>query len=90
MVPVYVGQTIIRLDGLEFNTQVIFAEPDEPSLLGKVTLEATALTLDPATGRLITQNTPAGRTGTTSGTTHTATSAPAVTENPSSRTTRAR
>ena len=53
IVPVDVGQTIIRLQGLEFHTQVIFAEPGEPSLLGTVTLEEAALTLDPVAERLI-------------------------------------
>ena len=53
MVPVDVGTIIIRLQGLEFHTQVIFAEPNEPSILGAVTLEEGALTLDLVTGRLI-------------------------------------
>ena len=53
IVPVDVGQTIIRLQGLEFHTQVIFAEPGQPSLLGTVTLEEAALTLDPVAERLI-------------------------------------
>ena len=53
IVPVDVGQTIIRLQGLEFHTQVIFAEPGEPSLLGTVTLEEAVLALDPVTKRLI-------------------------------------
>ena len=53
MVPVDVGTTIIRLQGLEFHTQVIFAEPGEPSLLGTVTLEEAVLALDPVTERLI-------------------------------------
>ena len=53
IVPVDVGQTIIRLQGLEFHTQVIFAEPGEPSLLGTVTLEEAALTLDPVAEGLI-------------------------------------
>ena len=53
IIPVDVGQTIIRLQGLEFHTQVIFAEPGEPSLLGTVTLEEAALTLDPVAERLI-------------------------------------
>ena len=56
IIPVDVGQTIIRLQGLEFHTQVIFAEPGEPSLLGTVTLEEAVLALDPVTKRLITQN----------------------------------
>ena len=53
IVPVDVGKTIIRLQGLEFHTQVIFAEPDEPSLLGTLTLEEAALALDPVAERLI-------------------------------------
>ena len=53
IIPVDVGQTIIRLQGLEFHTQVIFAEPGEPSLLGTVTLEEAALALDPVAERLI-------------------------------------
>ena len=56
IIPVDVGQTTIRMEGLEFHTQVIFAEPGEPSLLGKVTLEEAALTLDPGEGRLISKN----------------------------------
>ena len=53
IIPVDVGQTIIRLQGLEFHTQVIFAEPGEPSLLGTVTLEEAVLARDPVTKRLI-------------------------------------
>ena len=53
IVPVDVGQTIIRLQGLEFHTQVIFAKPDEPSLLGTLILEEAALALDPVAERLI-------------------------------------
>ena len=53
LVPSDVGQTIISLQGLEFHTQVIFAEPGEPSLLGTVTLEEAALALDPVAERLI-------------------------------------
>ena len=53
IVPVDVGQTIIRLQGLEFHTQVIFAEPDEPSLLSTLTLEEAALALAPVAERLI-------------------------------------
>ena len=36
IVSVDVGSTTIRLEGLEFHTPVIFAEEDEPSLLGVV------------------------------------------------------
>ena len=53
MVPVVVGTTIIRLEGIEVHTPVIFAEPSVPSLLGTLTLEEAALALDPAAGRLI-------------------------------------
>ena len=36
IVPVDVGRTVIRLEGLEFSTPVFFAEKGEPSLLGVV------------------------------------------------------
>ena len=53
IVPVDVGETIVRLEGLQFHTPVIFAEEHEPSLLGVVTLEQAALAIDPVAGRLI-------------------------------------
>ena len=53
MVPVDVGETTIRLEGLQFHTPVIFAEVNEPSLLGVVTLEQAALAIDPVAGRLV-------------------------------------
>ena len=53
MVPVDVGETMIRLEGLQFHTPVIFAEENEPSLLGVVTLEQAALAVDPVAGSLI-------------------------------------
>ena len=53
MVPVDVGETTVRLEGLQFHTRVIFAEENEPSLLGVVTLEEAALAVDPVAGRLI-------------------------------------
>ena len=56
MVPVDVGTTIIRLEGIEVHTPVIFAEPSEPSLLGTFTLEEAALALNPAAGRFIPKN----------------------------------
>ena len=52
IVPVDVGETTIRLEGLEFHTPVIFAEENEPSLLGVVSLEQAALVVDPVEGRL--------------------------------------
>ena len=56
IVPVDVGRTTIRLEGLEFSTPVIFAEEDEPSLLGVVSLGEAALAVDPLAGRLIPVN----------------------------------
>ena len=53
MIPVDVGETMIRLEGLQFHTPVIFAEEHEPSLLGVVTLEEASLAVDPVAGRLI-------------------------------------
>ena len=50
-----VGRTIIRLEGQEFPTPVIFAEEGEPSLLGVVSLEDALLAVDPV-GRLIPVN----------------------------------
>ena len=52
IVPVDVGRTTMRLEGLEFPTPVIFAEEGEPSLLGVVSLEEAALAVDPVAGRL--------------------------------------
>ena len=51
--PVDVGETLIRLEGQEFHTFVIFAEEGEPSLLGVVTLEQALLAVDPVAGRLV-------------------------------------
>ena len=56
IVPVDVGETTMRLEGLGFSTPVIFAEPGELSLLGVVSLEEAALALDPRAGRLIPAN----------------------------------
>ena len=56
IVPVDVAHTTIRLEGLEFPTPVIFAEPGEPSLLGVVSLEQAALVVDPVAGRLAPTN----------------------------------
>ena len=56
IVPVDVGHATIRLEGLEFPTPVIFAEEDEPSLLGVVSLEEVALAVDPVEGLLIPTN----------------------------------
>ena len=53
IVPVDVGETTVRLEGLQFHTPVIFAEENEPTLLGMVTLGEAALAIDPVAGRLI-------------------------------------
>ena len=50
---VQIGRTMIRLEGRTFPTPVIFAGPDEPSLLGVVTLEDALLAVDPVGQRLI-------------------------------------
>ena len=56
IVPVDVGRTRIRLEGLEFSTPVIFAEAGETSLLGVVSLGEAALTVDPLAEPLIPTN----------------------------------
>ena len=56
ILPVDVGETTIRLEGLEFHTPVIFAEEGETSLLGMVSLGEAALTVDSLAGRLIPAN----------------------------------
>ena len=53
IVPVDIGETTIRLEGVEFHTPVIFAEANEPSLLGVVSLEEAALAVDPLQERLV-------------------------------------
>ena len=52
-VPVDVGETIIRLEGKQFHTPVIFAEEGEPALLGVVTLEQARLAVDPLAQKLV-------------------------------------
>ena len=56
IVPVDIGETAIRLEGVEFHTPVIFAEDHEPSLLGVVSLEEAALAVDPVAEILIPRN----------------------------------
>ena len=56
IVPADVGEATIRLQGLQFHTPVIFAEENEPSLLGVVSVEQAALAVDPLAGRLIPTN----------------------------------
>ena len=54
--PVDIGRTVIRFQGEEFPTSVIFAEEGEPSRLGVVTPEEALLAVDPVAGRLIPKN----------------------------------
>ena len=54
--PVDMGETVIRLEGQQFHTPVIFAEEGEPSLLGVVTLEEAVLAVDPVAQRLVPTN----------------------------------
>ena len=56
IVPVDVGEATIRLRGLQFHTPVIFAEENEPSRLGIVSLEQASLAVEPLAGRLIPTN----------------------------------
>ena len=48
-----VGEALVRLEGVEGTTPVIFAEPGEPILLGAVTLEEFLLGVDPVGQRLV-------------------------------------
>ncbi len=52
-IPVDVGTTIIKIQGIEIHTPVIFAETNELSLLGVVSLEEAALAVDPVAQRLV-------------------------------------
>ena len=56
--PEDVGRTIIRLEGKEFPTPVIFGEEAEPSLLGVIALEDALLAVDHVARRLIPVNLP--------------------------------
>ena len=47
------GWTVVRLEDQIFATQVTFAEENEPSLLGVVTLEDALLAVDPVRQRLV-------------------------------------
>ena len=48
-----IGWTVVRLEDQTFATQVTFAEDNEPSLLGVVTLEEALLAVDPVGQRLV-------------------------------------
>ena len=50
--PVQIGHATIRLEGRTFPTPVIFAQDNEPSLLGVVTRETALRAVDPVSQRL--------------------------------------
>lgn len=56
LAPVEIGKTMIRLQGQEFTTPVIFGADGEPNLLGVVTLEEALLGVDPVGQRLVPVN----------------------------------
>ena len=47
IVPVDVGRTTIRLEGLQFSTPMISADEADPCLLRLISLEEAALAVDP-------------------------------------------
>ena len=51
-----VGRTVIRLEGKEFPTPVIFGEPAEPNLLGVIAMQDALLAVDPVSSRLTSVN----------------------------------
>ena len=55
------GHTALRLGGRQVVTPVIFAEANEPSLLGVVTLEEALLSVDPVNGELVPVITPTAK-----------------------------
>ena len=55
-VPADTGWALVRLEGREVYTPVIFAEEGEASLLGVTTLEVARLGVDPTNQRLIPVN----------------------------------
>ena len=48
-----VGQTWVRLEGMEYIVPVVFGEEDAQALLGVVTLEIFRLAVDPVSQRLM-------------------------------------
>lgn len=56
LAPVEIGETVIRLQGQQFTTPVIFGSESEPDLLGLVTLGEALLAVDPAGQCLIPVN----------------------------------
>ena len=51
--PMDIGGATIRVEGITIRTDVIFAEPGSPAMLGLVALETAALALDPGKRRLV-------------------------------------
>ena len=47
------GQTVLRVDGLEGTQNVVFGDAGEAALIGAVTLETFLLAVDPIRGRLV-------------------------------------
>lgn len=56
IVPAEIGETVIRVEGQEFATRVVFAEEGESSLLGATTLDLALLSVDPVHQRLVRVN----------------------------------
>ena len=48
-----VGDIVVRLEGIETPTRVIFADEGSPNLLGAYTLEGALLAVDPPRRRLV-------------------------------------
>lgn len=48
-----IGEVRVRLQGIELNTIVVFAEEGAPALLGAYTLEGALLAVDPVRLRLV-------------------------------------
>ena len=51
--PAQVGDVLIKLEGKQLITTVIFADEGEPSLLGVTTLELALLAVDPVNNELV-------------------------------------
>ena len=48
-----IGETILRVEGEEVRSVVVFGDEDTPSALGTVTMQRIGLTVDPSSQRLI-------------------------------------
>ena len=48
-----VGWTVVRLEGQQFTTPVVFAEEGQPSVLGRVSMAEAILAVDPQSGQLV-------------------------------------